>query len=164
MVCGSIKRAVVLACLGISVCASVAAAATRSELDGAIDFTVTMKRVAAAAEGKGSLPADKYFILVGTVTEVVPVSKDGGEFTVRVKLLSGEWIGNSEVRGYTCYVTFSGGRFSGLFPARASEGSSTDVVVVNTRVLVVARWAGTTLSPTGEKTASLEGVEVRAIQ
>jgi hypothetical protein len=145
-------------------CASLASAATRAELGGVVDFSVTLKTVAAAAQGQAALPADKFFILVGTVTEVVFLDKDPQSFSVRVQLLSGEWIGKDDVEGYTCYVTFTGSRFGHLFPAKATEDSPADIIVVNTRVLVVARSSGTTLSPEGVKTALLEGVEIRAIQ
>ena len=164
MVRGKIRISFIAACAAVLICASSAYAATRAELSGVIDFSVTMRRVAEAAEGRAALPPGKFFILVGTVTEVTPLSKEEGDFSVRVRLLAGEWFGNTEVKGYSCYVTFTGSAFKALFPARVSADSPADAIAVNTRVLTVARWTGTTLSPTGEKIAQLEGVEVRAIQ
>jgi hypothetical protein len=161
---GRVRTALMCACIIMLLSASLLPAITRSELEGIVDFSVTLKSVAAAAKGGPALPAEKYFILVGTVTEVVFINKDPEAFSVRVQLLSGEWVGLDDVKGYTCYVTFTGSRFSSLFPARATEDSPANIIVVNTRVLVIVRSSGTMLSPSGEKTALLEGVEVRAIQ
>lgn len=151
-------------CLALLLVASFAQAISRADFDGVVDFSVTLKTLAAAADGQATLPPNKMFILDGTVADVIFIDKEQASFGVRVELLSGEWIGLDDVESYTCYVTFSGSQFFRVFPSRTPEGSATDVVLLNSRVLVVARAVGTILSPEGEKRILLEGVLVRTLQ
>jgi hypothetical protein len=132
-----------------------ASAIGRVDFDAVVDFSVTLKTITAAAEGNARLPSNKLFLLDGTVSDVTVLDKEESTYKVRIRLLSGEWIGLEEVKGYSCYVTFSGPAFAGLFPAQ---------VPANSRIIVLARSAGMTATPTGEKLMSLDGLALRVLQ
>lgn len=141
-----------------------ASAIGRGDFDRVVDYSVTLKTIAAAASGAATLPQNKYFVLDGTVAELTILDKEQASFSVRVQLLSGEWIGMEEVKSYGCYVTFSGPEFFNVFPARAPKNPDSTTVLVNSRVLVVARPLEMTTTPQGEKLLSLEGLYVRVLQ
>jgi hypothetical protein len=124
-------------------------------LDAVVDFSVTLKTIAAAAEGNARLPANKLFLLDGTVSEITVLDKEPGSFKVRIRVLSGEWIGLEDVRGYSCFVTFSGAEYAGMFPSK---------VPANSRIVVLARVVGVTTTALGEKLMSLDGLALRVLQ
>jgi hypothetical protein len=135
--------------------AAFASAIGRADFDAVVDFSVTMKTVAAAAEGSVRLPPTKLFLLDGAVSDVTVLDKVQATFKVRIRLLSGEWIGLEDVKGYSCYVSFSGPEYSAMFPAKVSA---------NSRILVLARAVAVTESPNGEKLMSLDGLALRVLQ
>jgi hypothetical protein len=141
----------------VVVCAAVplASAVGRADFDAVVDFSVTMKTVAAAAESGARLPAGRLFILDGTVSEITVLTKDPADFKVRIRLLSGEWIGLEDVKSYSCYVTFSGAEYSGMFPAK---------IPTNSRIIVLVRVIEATASPLGEKLMSMEGLALRVLR
>jgi len=127
---------------------------SRAEFDRLVDFSVTLKTVAAAAAGEASLPRDRLLLLEGSITEIVVLDKESATYTVRLELMAGEWIGVEEVRGYRCYVTFAGPGYAELLPSKA----------LRSRVLVVARVLSPTTTPLGEKVMALEGLAVRVVR
>ncbi len=127
----------------------------RAGFDAVVDFSVTLKTVAAAAEGNTRLPANKLFLLDGTVSDITVLGKEPESFKVRIRLLSGEWIGLEDVKGYSCFVTFTGAEYSGMFPSK---------VPANSRIIVLARVVGVTTTTLGEKLMSLDGLAVRVLQ
>ncbi len=135
-----------------------------SDFEKIVDFSVTLKTLASAAAGETALPPNRLFLLNGTVSEISFLDKEKASFRVRIRLLSGEWIGLEDVKSYACYVTFSGPEFFSVFPARAPKNPAPDTVVANTRVLVVARALGPVDLPIGEgKVMALEGLFLRVL-
>jgi hypothetical protein len=79
----------------------------------------------------------------------------------RVELMAGEWIGVDEVRGYRCWVTFTGPEYAAVFPAEAPDEPSPDWLPLHARALMLARILGPVVAPLGETVMSLEGLAVR---
>ena len=94
-------------------------ALSRGDFDRVVDFSVTLKTLAAAAEGRTPLPTGRMLLLSGTVSDVTILNKDQATFKVRIELITGEWIGLEDVKAYACYVEFSGPEFFKVFPIRA---------------------------------------------
>jgi hypothetical protein len=155
-------RTVLAACLLLA--ATFAPAATRGDFDAVVDFSVSLKTLAAAAAGEAALPAGRFFILEGTVSDLTVLDKEEGSFRARIELISGEWIGMEDVKSYTCLVDFSGPAFVEAFPARAPREPGPGVVVLNSRLLVVARPVGSVASPQGGRRILLEGVHFRLLK
>jgi len=137
--------------------------ATRADFDRVVDFSVTLKTLAAAADGSQPLPG-KMIILTGTVSSVTILDKDQPTFRVRIELITGEWIGMDDVKAYSCFVDFTGPEFFKIFPARAPAKPGLDIVAQNSRVVVAGRAVSVTTTPLGEKRVVVEGATVRAIE
>ncbi len=135
--------------------AASASAIGRPDFEAVVDFSVTMKTVTEAAEGTARLPPNRLFLLNAAVSEITVLNKDPESYAVRVRLLSGEWIGMEDVKEYSCYVTFRGAEYSSLFPAKAP---------VNSKVLVLVRAGELAATPQGEKTMSFDGLALRVLQ
>ena len=110
----------IVACLLLA--ASLAPAATRSDFDAVVDFSVSLATVAAAANGEGALPAGKLFVLDGTVSELVVLDREEGSFRARIELLTGEWVGTEDVKSYACLIEFLGPGILPVVPVPASAG------------------------------------------
>ncbi len=141
-----------------------AAAISRADFDRVVDFSVTLKDLAAAADGTARLPTGRLCVLNGTVSDVDISSKDEATFRVRIELITGEWIGTEDVRSYSCYVDFSGPEFFKIFPARPPRSPVPGTVVINSRVIVVGRALDITQNPQGEKRVRVEGMFVRPVE
>ncbi len=137
---------------------------TRADFDRVVDFSVTLKELAAVADGAASLPTGRFVVLDGTVSDVNVIDKDEASFRVRIELITGEWIGTEDVRSYTCYVDFSGPDFARIFPARPPRTPQAGTVVINSRVIVVGRPVEVTKTPLGEKRVLVQGILVRPIR
>jgi hypothetical protein len=157
-----LKARLAVACLLLA--AALAPAATRSDFNAVVDFSVSLKTVAAAAVGQAALPAGKLFVLDGTVSELAVLDREPASFRARIELLAGEWLGTEDVKSYACYVDFSGPSFSLSFPSRPPQDPSPDMAFLNSRLLVVARAVGVTTTRQGEKRMLMEGLYIRAIQ
>ena len=127
----------------------------RGDFDAVVDFSITMKEMAAAAEGTARLPSNRLFLLTGTVSDISVLDKTPESYVVRIRLLSGEWIGLEDVKGYSCYVTFRGAEYAGLFPSK---------IPANSRLLVLARAVEATTTPTGEKIMAVDGLAMRVLR
>jgi hypothetical protein len=147
-----------------AVVAAVVPAATRGDFDRVVDFSVTLKSLAAAAAGAQALPTGRMAVLTGTVKSVTIVNKDEATFQVRIELITGEWMGTDDVVAYSSYIDFSGSEYFKVFPARAPASPPPGVVVQSARVLVVGRPVSITLTPSGDRKVLLEGIDIRVIQ
>ena len=156
------RTAVVLALLLLA--AAGALAATRADFDRVVDFSVTLKTLAAAAAGTQPLPTGKMIMLTGTVSSVTIVNKDPATFQARIELITGEWFGLDDVKAYSCYVDFSGQEFFATFPARAPAQPGPDVVLQNARVLVAGRAVTVVTTPLGDKRVVVDGASIRVIE
>lgn len=156
------SRVARVACFFLVFAAPFASGISRTDLDKVMDFSVTLKTVAAAAAGEVVLPPNKLFALNGTVSEITFVDKAQASFHARITLISGEWLGVEDVKMFSCYVDFSGPEFFTVFPARAPK-DTTNVVLADTRVLIIARAVEVTTSPTGENLVVLEGQYLRVL-
>ena len=137
---------------------------SRADFQRVVDFSITLKDLAAVAEGRESLPAGKMVILNGTVSDVNVISKDEGSFRVRIELITGEWIGTEDVKSYTCYVDFTGPEYFKTFPARPPREPVPGTVVINSRVIVVGQPIEVTTTPLGEKRVLVRGMFVRPVE
>ncbi|HTZ51841.1 MAG TPA: hypothetical protein VMF68_09290 [Spirochaetia bacterium] len=137
---------------------------SRADLDRVIDFSVTLKSLATAAEQGSALPQGKTVLLSGTVSDVAILNKDEAGFKVRIELISGEWIGLDDVKAYTCYVEFSGPEYARLFPARPPREPNRQLVTPNSRVLVLGRVVGVTADPQGARRVLVDGAYIRSIE
>ncbi len=137
---------------------------TRADFDRVVDFSITLKDLAAAAEGAESLPAGKFIVINGTVSDVTVIDKEQASFRVRIELITGEWFGTEDVKSYSCYVDFSGPEFFKTFPARPPRVVAAGTVAINSRVIVVGRPVEVTKTPLGEKRVLLQGVFVRVVE
>jgi len=139
-------------------------ALSRADLERIIDFSVTLKSLATAAEQGSSLPEGKTVLLSGTVSDVNILSKDEAGFKVRIELITGEWIGLDDVKAYTCYVEFTGGEYFRLFPARPPKEANRQLITLNSRVIVLGRVVGLTTTPLGAKRVLVDGAYIRSIE
>ena len=155
---------VVLACVLLASAAALAPALSRVDFDSVVDFSLTLKNLADAAEGKAPFPSGKLLVLDGTVSDVNVISKDEATFKVRIELITGEWIGMEDVKSYSCYVDFTGSDFFKVFPARPPRSATRDVVQLNSRVVIVGRPLDITTTHQGEKRVLVEGLYVRTIE
>src|SRR5208283_2785778 len=127
----------VLACILVLAGPAFLPALSRADLDRVIDFSITLKSLAMAADSGSPIPSGKTVILSGTVSDVNIINKDPAGFKVRIELISGEWIGTEDVKAYSCYVEFTGAEYFKMFPVRPPRTASRDLVTQNSRVLVV---------------------------
>jgi len=139
-------------------------ALSRADLDRVIDFSVTLKSLATAADQGSALPEGRTVLLSGTVSDVAILSKDDSGFKVRIELITGEWIGLDDVKAYTCYVEFTGSEYARLFPARPPREANRELVTLNSRVVVLGRVVGLTTSPQGARRVLVDGAYIRAIE
>ena len=137
---------------------------SRSDFERVVDFSVTLKDLAAAANGQGSLPTGKIVVINGTVSDVNILDKAESSFRVRIELITGEWIGTEQVKSYTCYVDFSGPDFFKIFPPRPPRIPQPGVVAIDSRVIVVGRPQEVTKTPLGDKQVLLDGMFVRTVE
>jgi len=158
------RRSTLAACVLLLACSSVLPALSRADFDRAVDFSVTLKTLAAVAEGSAPLPGAKMLVLTGTVSDVTILDKEQATFRVRIELIAGEWIGLEDVKSYACYVEFAGPEFFALFPARAPRSPTRGVVTLDTRVMVVGVARDVTETALGEKRVRVQGAYVRVIE
>jgi hypothetical protein len=139
-------------------------ALSRGDFDRVVDFSITLKTLAAVADGKAPLPTGKMLLLSGTVSDVNILNKDAQGFKVRIELITGEWIGLEDVKAYACYVEFSGPEFFKVFPARPPRTATPDVISLNSRVVVVCSALDIVDTPQGEKHVRAAGAYIRTIE
>jgi len=144
--------------------ALVAGALSRAELDRVIDFSVTLKSLSVAAQNGDPLPKGRTVLLSGTVSDVAIVNKDPAAFSVRLQLITGEWIGTDDVKSYTCYVDFSGADYASLIPARPPRETNRDLVTLNSRVIVIGRVVGVTSTEFGGTQPLVDGAFIRPVE
>jgi hypothetical protein len=154
----------VLACILLLAGAAILPALSRADLERVIDFSVTLKTLAAAAEQGAPLPEGKTVLLSGTVSDVAIVNKDPAGFKVRIELITGEWIGLDDVKAYTCYVEFTGAEYARLFPARPPKEPDRRLIMLNSRVVLLGRVVGMTTTPMGDRRVLVDGAYIRPIE
>jgi hypothetical protein len=158
------RRSAVLACLLLFACSSFLPALSRADFDRVVDFSVTLKTLSAAADGKAPLPGGRMLLLSGTVSGVSILSKDEATFRVRIELITGEWVGLEDVKSYACYVEFAGPEFFAVFPARPPRTATPGIVTLNSRVMVIGAAQDITTTPLGEKRVRVQGAYIRIIE
>jgi hypothetical protein len=154
-------RLAACALLALGLLAPLASAETRTEFDRIVDFSVTLKTLSDAAAGRAAPGAGRLALLEGAVSEIVVLDDRPGSWTVRVELMAGEWVGVDEVRGYRCWVTFSGSAYADVFPGEAPDEPSPSYIPLHTRVLVLGRPLSPVVTPLGERVMTVEGLAVR---
>jgi hypothetical protein len=139
-------------------------ALARADLERVIDFSVTLKSLATAADTGAPVPVGRTVLLSGTVSDVNILSKDQAGFKVRIELITGEWIGLEDVKSYYCYVEFTGSEYFKIFPARPPREANRDLITLNSRVLVVGRVVDVGATPLGAKRVLVDGAYIRSIE
>jgi hypothetical protein len=153
-----------LACILLVVVPAILPALSRADLERVIDFSVTLKTLATAADSGAPIPAGRTVLLSGTVSDVNVLNKDRAGFKVQIELISGEWIGLEDVKSYSCYVEFTGTEYFTMFPARPPREARRDLITLNSRVLVVGRVVAVGATPMGAKRVVVDGVYIRSIE
>lgn len=134
----------------------------RQDFDRVVDFSVTIKTLAGLAEA-GAL-SGRLLLLDGTVASMQFLEAGESSFAVELELAGGEWIGTEDVKIYLCRVRFRGQEYARRFPRRAPRAPGPGEIVVNDRILVVARLAGRAKAEDGTPLWVLEGLHVRALR
>ena len=153
-----------LACILLIVAPAILPALSRADLERVIDFSVTLKTLATAADSGAPIPTGRNVLLSGTVSDVNILNKDPAGFKVRIELITGEWIGLEDVKSYSCYVDFAGSEYFKVFPARPPREASRDLITLNSRVLVVGRVVDVSATPMGAKRVLVDGMYIRSIE
>jgi len=154
----------VLACILLLAGPAILPALSRADLDRVIDFSVTLKSLATAADGGAPIPTGRTVLLSGTVSDVNIVNKDPAGFKVRIELITGEWIGLEDVKSYSCYVEFTGAEYFKMFPARQPRTANRDLVALNSRVIVLGRIVNVAETPLGAKRVLVDGAYIRTTE
>ncbi len=139
-------------------------AISRADFERVVDFSITLKDLAAVAEGRESLPSGKMVIINGTVSDVDVVDQKEASFRVRIEVITGEWICTEDVKSYSCYVDFTGPEYFKVFPARPPRNPVVGTIAINSRVIVVGRPVEVTRSPMGDKRVVVQGFFVRSVE
>ena len=159
------RRSVPLfACILLLAGPAILPALSRADLDRVIDFSVTLKSLATAADSGAPIPTGRTVLLSGTVSDVNIVNKDQAGFKVRIELITGEWIGLDDVKSYSCYVEFTGAEYFKMFPARPPHTANRDLVSMNSRVIVVGRIVQVAATPLGDKRVLVDGAYIRTTE
>jgi hypothetical protein len=158
------RSVTVLACILLLVGPAFLPALSRADLDRVIDFSVTLKGLATAADSGDAIPAGKTVLLSGTVSDLIIINKDQAGFKVRIELITGEWIGTEDVKAYSCYVEFTGAEYFKMFPARPPRTANREIVALNSRVIVVGRVVNVTTTPLGAKRVLVDGAYIRSVE
>jgi hypothetical protein len=158
------RSGLVLACILLLVGPAILPALSHADLDRVIDFSVTLKSLASAADSGAPIPAGRTVLLSGTVSDVNIINKDPAGFKVRIELITGEWIGLEDVKSYFCYVEFTGAEYFKVFPARPPRTASRDLVSLNSRVIVLGRVVDVATTPLGTKRVLVDGAYIRSVE
>jgi hypothetical protein len=158
------RRSLPLLASLLLLCSAHLPAISRADFDRVVDFSVTLKNLAAVADGREQLPAGKVLLLSGTVSDVNILNKDEATFKVRIELITGEWIGLDDVKSYACYIDFSGPEFFKVFPARQARTAAPGTISLNSRVVVIGSAVDVTGTPLGEKRVLVQGMHIRMIE
>jgi hypothetical protein len=153
-----------LACILLVIGPAMLPALSRADLERVIDFSVTLKTLATAADSGAPIPTGRNVLLSGTVSDVNILNKDPAGFKVRIELITGEWIGLEDVKSYSCYVDFAGSEYFKVFPARPPREARRDLITLNSRVLVVGRVVDVSATPMGAKRVLVDGIYIRSIE
>lgn len=138
----------------------------REDFDRVVDFSATVKTLetlsTAQARERGLLA--RLVLLDGTVTSLQFLNAEEAGFALEMELVSGEWIGLEDVKIYRCRVRFQGPAFFRQFPRRAPKNPEPAQVVLNDRVLIVAKAVARVGDEAGQSLWLLEGLHVRPIR
>jgi len=136
----------------------------RRDFERVVDFSVTLKTLAGLSEHQARGLAGRLLLLDGTVAGLQFLDPEEASFAVELELVGGEWIGEEDVKIYRCRVRFSGPLFFDRFPRRAPRFPSPEQILLNDRLLVVARLAGRTASEDGSPLWVLDGLYARPLR
>jgi hypothetical protein len=138
----------------------------REDFDRVLDFAATVKTLDAlsAAQARERGLATRLLLLDGTVTSLQFLDAEQASFALEMELVSGEWIGLEDVKIYRCRVRLKGPAFFRQFPRRAPKNPEPSQVVLNDRVLVVAKAVERVTNEAGQSLWLLDGLYVRPIR
>ncbi|MBT3276059.1 MAG: hypothetical protein HN368_23125 [Spirochaetales bacterium] len=116
---------------------------TFEDFNSTADFTITMSELQQIAAGgdPDALPA-RFVIIDGAVESRVLVNSNTAEYLAELVLVGGEWIGVETVVRFQSILQLIGPEFSKAVPARRSRTPNPAEIVLNSRILVVAKATG----------------------
>ena len=142
-----------------------AGALTKTDFDSVVDFSVTLRELSYALKADASVKInpEKFIVVYGTVSSVSFLNRKKDTYKVRLELVSGEWIGLEDVKSYRVYVDFEGPDYYRVIPARRPKTIGSEVVVKDSRVLIIAKIVKPIEIPLSGKYWLLKGVYIRKI-
>lgn len=109
--------------------------------DAVVNFDLELSSLDDPAEVRKAVTDGRIVILEGLMGEMLR-DESGPEARIWVTMVSGSWIGTSEVRAYSCRILFSGNQWLDVFPAVRPESPSSEYVPPGSRLLMAARITG----------------------
>lgn len=142
-----------------------AGALTKTDFDKVVDFSVTLRELNQRLDSENTLKLDdkKFIVIYGTVSSISFLNRKKDTFKARLELVSGEWIGLSDVKSYRAYVDFEGSAFYSSIPVRTPRTPNSKAVVKDSRVLIIAKILQPIDIPLSGRYWLLQGVYIRKI-
>lgn len=142
-----------------------AGALTKTDFDKVVDFSVTLRELNQRLDSENTLKLDdkKFIVIYGTVSSISFLNRKKDTFKARLELVSGEWIGLSDVKSYRAYVDFEGSAFYSSIPVRTPRTPNSKAVVKDSRVLIIAKILQPIDIPLSGRYWLLKGVYIRKI-
>jgi len=136
----------------------------RQDFDRIADFSVTIKTLSSLSENQARGLAGRLLVLDGTIASMQFLNAEEPSFAVELELVGGEWVGTEDVKIFRCRVRFSGTEYFRRFPRRSPRSPSPEQIVLNDRLLVVARLAGRAAAEDGSPLWVLDGLHARPLR
>ena len=130
----------VLILAGIFVSALFAGAETLDDLQ----FSITVKDLALMSpeELDGFAENEKWLLLDGSLAALTRLSAKEEEYLLDARLVQGEWMGLEDVKKYDCHLIFQGDEWKSVIPEKTPRKVEEGQILLNSRVLVLARVLG----------------------
>lgn len=126
-----------------------------------VDFQIDLQQLCELASESGGIPTEKLMILWGSVGGYRVLSGEGEGYRAELELVSGRWIGVSDLEIYRAVVRISEDVYAGIIPS--SGGELAEQIPVNSKILMVARGVGLT-EWRGEQIPLLNAYNVRVVE
>jgi hypothetical protein len=135
------------------------------DFNNIVDFDFSIREIsAAAAAGDVENLPERLVIIDGSVASRLVIDGNAETYVAQIELVGGEWLGVEEVVTYRCYLLLQGPRFANSVPARRTRTQHPDEIVLNSRILVVARLLGLFDLENGTTVPVLDALLIRKMQ
>ncbi len=117
--------------------------AQNSELES-LRFSMTIKDLTelSTQDLDEMASAGDWLLLDGSIAGMTLYSAEDEEYLLDVLLMQGEWMGLEDVKKYDCHLVFQGEQWRNIIPDRAPRNPVEGQVLLNDKVLVLARVLG----------------------